>query len=209
MATIHIPEGAPIDLGAIVTLIKQGKTVISAEDSAIVELAMRTIEERKTATLYLNPTLFNAVMNRYWTPDRIESVGLRPIPTEQVDRIKSDFSIEIDGYANSLKCPRCDTVYSTHEFIEQGIKEHGEEAVKAVFSLKRLGIVRINPIQTAICQQCRLYLHVVLSGESGGYSYLYRCRRQWICLLPMIFYGSRYMTDVPTALFAVEAEFLH
>jgi len=172
MATIHISEVAHIDLGAMETLAKQGKTVISAEDSAIVELAMKTFEEGRTATFYLKPIVCTEILNRYWTPERAKSVGLQPISTEQADRIKSDFNIEIDGYANSVNCPRCGDVYSTYEFIQQGIKEHGEEAVRAVFSLKEVGIIRVHPAQNPICARCGL--HIVI-GTAGGYYYSYSC----------------------------------
>jgi hypothetical protein len=176
MATIQTWEGAHIDLGAMETLVKQGKTVISAEDSAIIELAMKTFEEGKTATFYLKPIVCTEIMKRYWTPERAKSVGLQPIPTEQADRIKSDFNIEIDGYANSVNCPRCGNVYSTYEFIQQGIKEHGEEAVRAVFSLKEVGILRVHPMQNSICARCALRLPIVLAAGGGGYYYDYSCR---------------------------------
>ena len=171
MATIQISEGAHIDLGAIATLVKQGKTVISAEESAIVELVMKTIEEGKPATFYLKPIVCNEITKRYLTPERVEAVGLQPIPTEQADRIKSEFNIEIDGYANNMNCPRCGNLYSTYEFIQQGIKEHGEEAVRAVFSLKDVGILQVHPMQNSVCPRCGLYLARV----GGGYYYDYRC----------------------------------
>jgi hypothetical protein len=174
MATIQISDGAHIDLGAMETLVKQGKTVISAEDSAIVQLAMKTFEEGKTATFYLKPIVYTEIMKRYWTPERVKSFGLQPIPTEQVDRIKSDFNIEIDGYANNVNCPRCGNVYSTYEFIQQGIREHGEEAVRAVFSLKEVGIVRVHPVQNSICARCRL--PIVMASGGTDYSYEYHCR---------------------------------
>lgn len=173
MATIQMSEGARVDLGAIETLVKQGKTVSSGEDSTIIEFVMKTIEERRTATFYLKPIVCHEITRRYWTPQRVEAVGLRPIPTEQVDRVKSDFNIEIDGYANSLSCPRCGNLYSTYEFIQQGIREHGEETVRAVFSLKEVGLLQVHPMQNAVCAHCGLYL----SRVRGGYNYDYRCRQ--------------------------------
>ncbi|KAF2992821.1 hypothetical protein OGR47_07180 [Methylocystis sp. MJC1] len=171
MTTIHISEGAQIDLGAVGTLVKQGKTIISAEDSEIIELVMKTIQEGKTATFYLKTMVCNEITRRYWTPERVETVGLQPIPTEQVSRIKSDFNIEIDGYANNMDCPRCGNHYSTYEFIEQGMKEHGEETVRAVFSLKDVGLLQVHPMQNSVCPRCGLYLARV----RGGYTYDYRC----------------------------------
>ena len=69
------------------------------------------------ATLYLRPTVLDAVPRRYWTPDLAKAFGLQPITAEQAEKIKSDFGIDIDGNANSLTCPRCLHPYSTYEFM--------------------------------------------------------------------------------------------
>jgi hypothetical protein len=163
------------NFGVIETLIHQGKTVISSEDSATIEWAMKTITEGRTATLYCKPTVYEAIRRWYWTPERAELAGFQPISAEQAARVKSEFNIEIDGYANSLHCPRCGHVYSTYEFIQQGIEEHGEEYVRAAFSLKQASIIQINPVQDTVCRNCRL--HILLGGLRihGSYDYEYRC----------------------------------
>jgi hypothetical protein len=74
----------------------------------------------------------------------------------------------MDGYANSLKCPRCGALYSTYEFIQQGIKQHGEELVRSTFSFKG-GVFQNNPNQVPVCQNCDLIIIGV-----GEYHYLYR-----------------------------------
>jgi hypothetical protein len=165
----------PLNFGGIETLVHQGKTVVSSEDSATVEWAIRAITEGKTATLYCKPTVFEAIRKWYWTPERAEIVGFKPISAEVAARVKSDFNIEVDGYANSLNCPRCGHVYSTYEFIQQGIEEHGEELVRAAFSLKRAAIVQINPVQDTICRNCRLHILLAGTGIYGSYDYEYRC----------------------------------
>jgi hypothetical protein len=71
--------------------------------------------------------VFGAIRRWYWTPERAKIVGFKPISAEQAAKVKSDFNIEVDGYATSSDCPRCGHVYSTYEFIRQGIEEHGEE----------------------------------------------------------------------------------
>jgi hypothetical protein len=184
MAIDHLSQGTHINLEAIQSLVQKGKTVISAEDSTIIELAMKAIEEGKTATFYLKPTLFTEIRKRYWALGRGNPADLEPISPEQAARIKSDFNIEVDGYANKVNCPRCGNVYSTYEFIQQGFEEHGEEIVRAVFSVKDLAILQIHPTQNAICRGCGLhlaltyYLHKLASGRSssGGYGYDYWCR---------------------------------
>ena len=158
---------------AIETIVHQGKAVVSSEDSAIIHWAIKTITEGRTATLYLKPTVYEAIRKWYWTPERVEIHRLKPISAEQAATVKSDFNIEVDGYANSLDCPRCGHVYSTYEFIQQGFEEHGEEIVRAVFSLKRVAILQINPMQDTICRNCRLHMIVAREGFAPGYDYEY------------------------------------
>jgi hypothetical protein len=173
-------DSPPLKFDTIEAIVRQGKTVVSSEDSAVIEWAIKSIEEGRTATLYCKPTVFEAIRRWYWTPERAEIVGFQPISAELSARVKSDFNIEVDGYANSLNCPRCGHVYSTYEFIQQGIEEHGEEHVRAAFSLKRVAIVQINPVQDTICRNCRLHILISVGGPGGGgtygsYDYEYRC----------------------------------
>jgi hypothetical protein len=180
METYNSSNAAPIDFGVIETLVHQGKTVVSSEDSAIIEWAIKTITGGRTATLYLKPTVFEAIRRWYWTPERVKLVGLKPISAELAAKVKSDFNIEVDGYANSLDCPRCGQPYSTYEFIQQGFEEHGKEFVRTAFSLKRAAILEINPVQNTICRNCRL--HILSAGVVEGaaririhYHYDYWC----------------------------------
>jgi hypothetical protein len=161
---------------AIETIVQQGKAVVSSEDSAIIDWAFKTIAEGRTATLYLKPIVYEAIRRRYWTPERVEIARFKPISAEVAARVKSDFNIEIDGNANSLDCPRCAHVYSTYEFIQQGFEEHGEEVVRAAFSIRRVAILQINPVQNIICRNCRLHILVAGAPETfggPGYDYEY------------------------------------
>lgn len=177
METCYVPKAPPIDFSAIETLVRQGKAVVSSEESAIVRSALKTIAEGRTATLYLKPTVLESILRRYWSPNLAKAFGLRPITQEQAAKIKSDFDIEIDGAANTLDCPRCGRGYSTYEFIQQGFKEHGEDLVRAVFALKGVGILQINPMQTPICQSCRLDLSRFADDSHGPcYHYEYKDR---------------------------------
>ena len=166
------------NFSAIETIVHQGKAVISSEDSTIIEWAFKTIAEGRTATLYLKPTVFEAIRRRYWTPERVEIARLKPISAELAARVKSDFNIELDGYANSLDCPRCGHVYSTYEFIQQGFENHGEEVVRAAFSLKRAAILQINPVQNIVCRNCSLHILVAGKGFYPGYDYEYYSTNQ-------------------------------
>lgn len=171
MAATHSSEGPAVDFGAIETLVKQGKTVISAEDSATIELALRAAEEGKTATFYLKDDLFAEIIKRWYRTS--EGAKLQPLSSGEVARIRSDFNIELDGYSSKETCPRCGSAYGTYEFIQQGIKEHGEEVVRAVFSLKSVSVLQIHPRQNIICQTCGLDLALAIIVQ-GPHSYLYR-----------------------------------
>jgi hypothetical protein len=173
MAATNLSHGHAVDFGAIETLLKQGKTVISAEDSAIIELALKTIEEGKTATFYLKDVLFTEIIKRRSQTSPV--VDLEPLSLEEAARIKADFKIELDGCSSRETCPRCQSVYGTYEFIQQGIKEHGEEALRAVFSLKGVSVLQIHPRQNIICQNCGfVFAFMYLHHKIGPHSYLYR-----------------------------------
>jgi hypothetical protein len=157
-----------VDFRIIEGILAQGKSVISSDDDSTVEWALKAIEDGRTATLYVSKPVLQTILHRYWTPKRVEFAGLKPIPDSEVSRIKSDFGLELDGYANTLTCPRCAHDYSTYEFIQQGIREHGEEAVRSTFSFKG-GVFQINPTQVPLCQHCGLIIIGV-----GQYNYMYR-----------------------------------
>lgn len=170
-----------VDFGAIQSMVKQGKTVISAEDSAVIDLALEAIEKHKTATFYLKDALFLEIIKR-----RSEQIAgspaapyLEPLSKEEAAKIKADFKIEMDGASSKETCPRCETVYGTYEFIQQGIKEHGEEAVRAVFSLEGVSVLQIHPRQNNTCQNCGFpfafaYRRAPLATKIGPHSYVYR-----------------------------------
>jgi hypothetical protein len=159
-------ERPPLSFGAIETLVGQGKSVVSSDDSSTIEWALNAIREGRTATLYVSQSVLQAILIRYWTPKRVEFAGLRPISAEQAAKVKSDFNIEIDGHANSVECPRCRHLYSTYEFIQQGIQEHGEEVVRSAFSFNG-GIFQINANQVLICPNC----HLRVIGPCYTYAY--------------------------------------
>jgi hypothetical protein len=176
------------NFSAIEAVIDQGKSVVSSDDASKVEWALKAIREGKTATLYVSKPVLQAILKRYWTPKRIEFVGLKPIAVEDVAKIKSDFGIEIGGYANTVECPRCGHLYSTYEFIQQGIEEHGEEVVRSTFSFKG-GVFQINPNQVPICRNCGL---IIIWGH---YNYLYNGpdgRPEYACGITIVIIADEY-----------------
>ena len=156
-----------VNFSAIEDLVDQGKSVVSSDDASTIEWALNAVQEGRTATLYVSKPILGVILKRYWTPKRAQHAGLRPISDEEAAKIKADFNLEIGGYANSLECPHCGHLYSTHDFIRQGFREHGEKVVRATFSF-RGGVFQINPNQVPVCQNCgRIIIGV------GVYNYLY------------------------------------
>ncbi|MEO5980126.1 MAG: hypothetical protein ABIS36_24340 [Chryseolinea sp.] len=178
MKPTNLSQGPSVDFESIETLLNQGKTVISAEDSAIIELALKITEEGKTATFYLKDTLFTEVIRRrVATSDGAAATGdLEPLSSEEAARIKADFEIELDGASTKEICPRCKSIYGTYEFIQQGVKEHGKDAVKAVFSLKGVSVLQIHPRQNTTCQTCGFVFAFAhrLNVKMGPHGYVYR-----------------------------------
>jgi len=161
-------------LGIIQDLVKQGKSVITADDSTTIDMVLNAIAERKTATFYLKPLVFSEIWKRHWTLERASKASLKAIDTAEAARIKSDFKIELDGWSSVETCPRCQASYGTYQFIQQGIKEHGEDAVRAVFSLEDVGILQVHPRQNTRCQGCGLELAMAtLPIMRDGHDYWY------------------------------------
>lgn len=177
-----------VSFSEIETVVNEGKSVVSSDDASTVEWALTAVREGKTATLYVSKPVLQTILKQYWTPERIEFAGMKPISAEEIERVKSDFGIEIDGYANTLECPRCRHPYSTYEFIQQGIREHGEEVVRSTFSFKG-GVFQINPNQVPVCANCRLIIW-------GTYSYQYNGRDgrpEYACglIVVIVIFGAR------------------
>jgi hypothetical protein len=168
-----------MNLAPIQELLAQGKAVISGEDSVIIDLAMNALEKGHTATFYLKDSLFNEIIQRRTrATESDEAIDLEPISTEEAARIKADFGIELDGCSSKETCPRCKSIYGTYEFIQQGMKEHGKDAVKAVFALKGVSVLQIHPRQNIICQTCEFPVLMAYrqpkKAKIGPHSYIYR-----------------------------------
>ena len=173
---------------AIEGLVHQGKSVVSSDNASAVEWALNATREGRTATMYVSKPVLQAILKQYWTPERMEFAGLRPVSDEQVAKVKSDFGLEISGYANSIECPHCGANYSTYEFVQQGMHEHGEDVVRSTFSFKG-GVFQINPNQVPICQTCRRIIIGVL------YNYMYtdpQGRPEYACgIAIVIIFGAQ------------------
>jgi hypothetical protein len=61
---------------------------------------------------------------------------------------------------NPQECD-CGQTYGAFGFLQQGIREHGEEAIRSFFALEKTTVLRVNPSQEAVCPSCasRMSLH--------------------------------------------------
>ncbi len=147
-------------LGSIEAAVNGGKAVISADNSIIIAMVQEALRRGRSATFYLTPEQGDAVMRWYWTPGRIKEHGMEVVSDEEKAKIESELGYSCAGtwFSNRIKCPRCETVYGMFEFIQQGLREHDKDWIKAVLGLKNTGVLRVNPDLDAFCPQCNLVL---------------------------------------------------
>src|ERR1700730_17452612 len=101
------------------------------------------------------------------------------ISDEEVERIKTELSLDVSGYSNRIECPRCGHSYGMCEFLKQGIEEHGREVVDSVFSLKDVCVIRVNATQIPVCRNCRQTIIVDRANRTMGH--WYECREYGCC----------------------------
>ncbi|MEV7094019.1 hypothetical protein AB0M80_14410 [Amycolatopsis sp. NPDC051045] len=135
------------------------KATISADDHNIVAIAQEAIRSGRSASFYLSPDQANAVRSWYWTPERVKASGIKTISSEEKERIESELGIEnIETFRCSRTQCECGQFYGAFEFLQQGIREHGEEAVKAIFKLANSTFLRANPSLVVVCPNCKQLL---------------------------------------------------
>lgn len=163
-------------LASIEAVVSSGNAVVSAEDGAIVAAVQETLEAGRSATFYVTHAQAAAVNSWYWTPKRIKETGIEAVPKEEKARIEQELGVKETGalYSNRIPC-ECGRVYGAFEFVQQGIAEHGKAAVGAVLELKETSVIRVNPVQVAVCPDCSKKL---LSGHYYCWVNGYGCCRQ-------------------------------
>jgi hypothetical protein len=171
LSTAH-PSDPKSVLTAIEAVLATGKAVISGDDSSIIATVQEAIKSGRSETFYLSREQGQAVLRWYWTPGRIAETGIELVSQEEMARIESELHVKDIGdlYSNNIQCS-CGAVYGAFEFIQQGIREHGIETVRAVLELKdTTSIIRVNPATWVICPQCNTM------AISGHYYYWGRGR---------------------------------
>ncbi|MEU6539370.1 hypothetical protein [Streptomyces sp. NPDC047000] len=146
------------------------RAVVSTDDCTIVSIVREAIVSGKSASFYLSIPQAKAVRAWYWTPDRVKKTGIRTVSSEEKARIASDLGIEDIGTFRSsrIECD-CGQIYGAFEFLQQGIKEHGKDAVLSVFTLKDAAILRVNPPDLPTCPNCGELLPERLTYDNGTY----------------------------------------
>ncbi|MFE4634884.1 hypothetical protein ACFRJ1_16125 [Streptomyces sp. NPDC056773] len=161
-------------LAEIDALVRDGRIVMSGDDSAVVAAVQDALKAGRSVTFYLSRGQAEAVKAWYWSPRRIKDRGMEPVPREERERIASELGVNIGpAHSNRIDC-ECGAQYGAFEFIEQGIKEHGKESVDAVMALKNTYVLRVNPVTPVVCAACGAR---ILVGHEYDHTNQYGCCR--------------------------------
>jgi hypothetical protein len=142
-------------LNSIEPVVNGGKAVVSADNSIIIAMMQEALRHGRSATFYVSPGQAQAVMRWYWTPGRIKEIGMHAVSEEERAKIESELELTGWGamFSNRIECS-CGGVYGMFEFLQQGLREHDRDWIKAVMQLKDTSVLRINPALDAFCPQC-------------------------------------------------------
>jgi hypothetical protein len=155
-------------LGHLEAVVDSGRAVISADDQTIVAIVQDTINSGRTATFYLSAAQSNYLRSWFFTPDRIAALGIDRITPGEAERITSELGIQnVESFrCNRIQC-ECGQLYGAFEFLQQGIREHGPEVVRAVFALDNFTMVNANRTLVEVCPNCNR----ALADANGGFTY--------------------------------------
>lgn len=158
-------------LAHIEAVVGSGRAVISADDTAVVSAVQEAIKSGRSASFYLSLTQADAVKAWYWTPERIKNSGIKPISSEERVRIEQELGVEniVSFRCSRTQCAECGHLYGGFEFLQQGIREHGLDAVNAIFALKNSSFLRANPAFFAVCPNCNQMLGDGIEYDCDGY----------------------------------------
>jgi len=159
-------------LNSIDAVVGSGKAVISADDSIIIGMVQEALKNGRSVTFYTTRAQAGAVRRWYWTPRRIDEIGMELVSQEEKARIESELHVPDMGefFSNRIQCP-CGGVYGAFEFMEQGIREHGRDWLGVVLGFENTAVIRINPGIDAICPSCNQLLirsHYYWMGRDYG-----------------------------------------
>ncbi|MER7707677.1 hypothetical protein ABTX81_32850 [Kitasatospora sp. NPDC097605] len=155
-------------LTEIDNMVATGKLVASADDQAVIDIVKAVIKSSASVSFYLTRAQAEAIKEWLWTPERTRRAGLRLISEEETERIRAELGVEVANFRFSpIECD-CGHTYDAFDFIQQGIREHGLDAVTSVFSLKNSTLLQVNPKFVPICPADNQNL---LARSNGGITY--------------------------------------
>ncbi|MFK0044136.1 hypothetical protein ACIQU4_08510 [Streptomyces sp. NPDC090741] len=156
-------------------MVRDGKVVVSADDSTVVAAVQDALKAGRSLTFYLSPAQAAAFKAWYWTPQRVKDRGMEPVSRAEREKISSELRVKDIGpaYSNRIDC-ECGAQYGAFEFIEQGVAEHGKESVDAVLALENTYVLRVNPVTPTVCSVCRT---IVIIGHEYDMTGRYGCCR--------------------------------
>jgi hypothetical protein len=146
-------------------IVKSGKLLMSGDNETMVAIVKAAILNNLTVSIYLTHHQAEEIKAWYWTPERVERSGLNPISPEEISKISGLGVKNIDNFRySSFEC-ECGHVYGAFDFFQQGINEHGLEAVNAVFASKNFTLFQVNPTFVRICPSCGRALRRLCGGD--------------------------------------------
>jgi hypothetical protein len=180
-------------LRSIEAAVNGGKAVISADNSIIIAMMQEALRQGRSATFYVSPAQADALMRWYLTDGRIKEIGIEAVSKEEKAKIESELGLTCTGsmFSNRIQCP-CGGVYGMFEFMQQGLREHDRDWIKAVQQLRNASVIRINPAQDAFCPKCNQMLvrhHHYHMREPDKETLIYGCCRGEIPILTLTLDG--------------------
>lgn len=159
-------------LNSIDAIVNSGRAVISGDDSIIIGMVQEALKNGRSVTFYVSRVQARAVRRWFWTPRRIDEIGMELVSREEKARIESELQVPDMGefYSNRIQCP-CGGVYGAFEFVQQGIREHGRDWLGVVLGFENTAVIRVNPGIDAICPLCNQLLmrgHYYWMGRDYG-----------------------------------------
>ncbi|GGN46456.1 hypothetical protein [Streptomyces fuscichromogenes] len=158
-------------LAQIEGVVGKGKAVVSADDDAVVALVQEAIKSGRTASFYLSREQARTLWDLHWTPELVKASRLEPVSGKEKERIESDLGIaDIGAFRfGRFECKKGHE-FSAYDFLQHGIREHGPDAVRAIFELKNTAFLRVNPYFAVNCATCDQLMEGGITYEGDTYA---------------------------------------
>ncbi|MEU9143755.1 hypothetical protein [Streptomyces sp. NPDC048349] len=157
-------------LDHVEALVGEGKAVFSADDAAVVTLVQETISSGRSASFFLSREQSRLLRDAHWTPERVKASRLEPVSDEEKAKIESELGLgDIGSFRFGAFDCKSGHTFGAYDFLEQGIREHGLDSVKAIFELKNSAFLRVNPHFVVYCPVCDQRMEGGITYEGDTY----------------------------------------